>query len=131
MKTTTPLRKRGAAFPVPVRTPYLFGMEVSIFVTVGDGDGVEVLVRAGVGHKPVQRSLELGAARGLGVNRKATLRRLDYSAERKRHTDCETHTHAHKHTHTHTLSLSLSLTLSVSHPLCPAVLVIYTHTHKK
>lgn len=43
----------------------LFGVEVSILVTVGDGDGEEVIMGAAVRSQPVQRSLELGTTRRL------------------------------------------------------------------
>ena len=40
----------------------LLGMEVSVLVTVGYGDAVEILVSASVRHQSVQRSLQLSTA---------------------------------------------------------------------
>lgn len=41
----------------------LFGVEVSVLVAVGDGDGEEVVVGASVGSQSVQRPLQLSATR--------------------------------------------------------------------
>ena len=62
----------------PCQSTNLLGMEVSVLVTVGYGDTVEILMGASVGHQSVQRSLQLSTTWSLrttsGISRKSVQR---------------------------------------------------------